>query len=68
MSTFTQARLHEHAGRVAMSFTNEIGESLGQTVYITTELAAKLAKGLDFAAQQISNGYHFPTTGINREP
>mgnify|MGYP000927571430 CR=1 FL=1 len=62
MKTHETARLHEHAGRIAIW----IGDTKG-TVYISTALAEKLAKELALAANQIKNGNHYPVTEINRE-
>lgn len=52
------ARLHEHAGRVAI----RLGEQ--PTVYMTWMLAEKLAEELKLAAAQIKNANHYPTTEI----
>lgn len=65
--TNTQARLHEHAGRVALLLSDDKGRYPCETLYLSTDLARKLANALAFAADQIGQGYHFPTTGINRE-
>ena len=54
----TEARLHEHAGSVAV----RIGE--GETVYLTPELAEKLAKELGVAAVRVAGGHAYKTTNI----
>lgn len=61
MLTQTTARIHEHAGRVAIGL-----EGL-PTFYLSTDLALQLSKELKIAATQIRNGYHYQSTGINRE-
>lgn len=54
LNTHNNASVHVHAGRVAFL----VGDSK-ETLYITKELL--------LAARQINNGYHYPSTGINRE-
>ena len=56
--TLTKARVHEHAGRVAVLIGNT------QTIYISTNLAFALGKQLTLAAKQIDQGYHYPSTEI----
>lgn len=59
MSTITnKARLHEHAGRVALNFEGQ------PTIYLTWMLAEKLANELKLAASQIQNANHYPTTEV----
>lgn len=58
-STHTAARLHEHMGRVAVN----LGENM-PTFYLSTDLAEKLGKELQFAALQIKNTFHYPTTHV----
>jgi LDH2 family malate/lactate/ureidoglycolate dehydrogenase len=65
--TNTQARLHEHAGRVALLLSDDKGNYASNTLYLSSELAEKLAHELLIAARQIRNGYHFASVGINRE-
>lgn len=56
--TLSGARVHEHAGRVAV----RIGNS--ETLYLSPDLARKLGAELKLAAQRIKNGYHYPSTEI----
>jgi len=55
----TTARLHQHAGRVAL----RIGE--GKTQYLNWYLAEQLAEELKLAAEQVRHGNHYETTNIN---
>jgi hypothetical protein len=57
-NTHTSARLHEHAGRIALHFEGV------PTIYIDHRLAVNLAEDLTIAAAQVRNGYHYPTTDI----
>lgn len=66
-NTMTQARLHEHMGRIALLLSDDSGEYGGPTLYLTPALAAKLSEALKTASVQVSNGYHFETVAINRE-
>lgn len=67
-NTMTQARVHEHAGRVAILLSDDVGEyGHKNTLYLSPDLAAQLAQVLQSASVQVRNGYHFPSTGINRE-
>lgn len=62
MQTQTTARIHEHAGRVAILIGNATS-----TLYLSPDLADQLGEELQLAAMQIRNGYHYATKGINRE-
>jgi len=56
--TNIRARLHEHAGRVAV----RIGEN--KTLYLSTQLAEHLGAALIEAGAQIKHAYHYETTVI----
>lgn len=57
-STLNKARLHEHAGRIALNFEGF------PTVYLSPELALKMAQELNIAGVQVRNGYHYSTREI----
>jgi hypothetical protein len=56
--THTQARLHKHAGRIAVNL-----EGL-PTFYLSTALAEKLGAELQRAAESIKGWDHYPTTTV----
>lgn len=58
--TANYIRLHQHINRIALCF-----EGQKETVYITPELAEKLANELKTASVQVKNGYHYETKEIN---
>lgn len=56
--THTSARIHEHAGRIAIHLEGV------ETLYLSVQLAKALATELEIASLQIKNGYHYSTKEI----
>jgi len=59
----TTARLHHHAGRIAVAF----GDGGVETIYLTPRLAKNLSKELATASTQIINSFHYETTHVGEK-